>query len=48
MIVIASAYLLPMYLVGRWYAQALTCLALATAGAIALKYTWYNHLPPAE
>ena len=48
MVVIASAYLLPMYLVGHWYAQALVCLALAAAGAVALKVTWYNHLPPAE
>ena len=48
MVVIASAYLLPMYLVGHWYTQTLICLALATTGAVALKYTWYNHLPPAE
>ena len=48
MVVITSAYLLPMYLVGHWYTQTLICLALATAGTVALKYTWYNHLPPAE
>lgn len=48
MVVIACIYLLPMYLVGHWYTQTFVCLALATAGAVALKYTWYNHLPPAE
>jgi hypothetical protein len=40
--------LLPMYLVGRWYPQALLCLALATAAATGLKHTWYDNLPPAE
>jgi uncharacterized membrane protein len=48
MVVIAAAYLLPMYLVGHWYTHALVCLSLAVAGAILLKHTWYNHLPPVE
>jgi solute:Na+ symporter, SSS family len=48
MVVITCAYLAPMYLVGHWHTHALACLALATAGIVALKYTWYNHLPPAE
>ena len=48
MVVITAAYLLPMYLVGHWYPQALLCLALATAAVTLLKQTWYDNLPPAE
>lgn len=47
-IVGACADLAPMYLVGHWHTHALICLALATAGTVVLKYTWYNHLPSAE
>ena len=48
MVVIAAAYLLPMYLVGHWHSHALTCLSLTIAGAILLKYTAYNNLPHAD
>lgn len=48
MVVIAAAYLLPMYLVGHWYTHALACLTLALLGIILLKHIWYNHLPPPD
>lgn len=49
MIAIAGAYLFPMYLVGHWNTQAIFWFVLAAIAAIALKFTWYNHLPvPAD
>ncbi len=45
---ILSAYLAPMYLVGHWHRQAAVCLAIFLAAAIALYFTWYRSLPPAE
>ena len=45
--VILGVYLAPMYLVGHWLTEATICLAIATAAAIALYFTWYLHLPPA-
>jgi Na+/proline symporter len=48
MIVITTAYLFPMYLVGHWYGYALLCAALAAAGVFVMKHTWYNKLPPAD
>jgi len=45
MVVIATLYLLPMYLVGHWYSYALICFALALIGTFILKFTWYDNLP---
>jgi Na+/proline symporter len=45
MVAIVGAYLFPMYLVGHWYTQAMFWLTLGILAAIALKFTWYNHLP---
>jgi Na+/proline symporter len=42
---IAALYLMPMYLVGHWYAYAGVCAAVASAAIVALKFTWYDFLP---
>jgi Na+/proline symporter len=45
---IFGAYVAPMYLVGHWHWNAAAWGAVATAATIALKFTWYDHLPKAE
>jgi hypothetical protein len=45
MVAIFGAYLFPMYLVGHWYTQAFFWFGLALIAVIALRFTWYNHLP---
>ena len=47
-VVIIAVYLAPMYFVGHWHAQGGICLAVAAAGVVALYFTWYRNLPPAE
>ena len=47
-VVILGVYLSPMYLVGHWHVRAVICLATALAAGIALYFTWYLHLPPAD
>lgn len=48
LIVIGSAYLMPMYLVGHLYKRALVSFCLAVVGVLALKRTWYENLPEAR
>jgi Na+/proline symporter len=48
MIAICGAYLFPMFLVGHWYTRAMLWLCVGSAAAIALKFTWYDHLPGRE
>ena len=48
MVAITGFYLFPMYLVGHWHAASAVCLGAALLAAIALVFTWYRHLPPAE
>lgn len=48
MVAIAGAYLFPMYLVGHWYLQAILWFSLGLTAAIALRFTWYTHLPPSR
>jgi hypothetical protein len=45
MLAITGLYLFPMYLVGHWYAASMFWLGLAIAAVVALRYTWYKHLP---
>ncbi|MCA9236372.1 MAG: hypothetical protein KDA44_12940 [Planctomycetales bacterium] len=45
---IFAAYIAPMYLVGHWHWHALAWGAVAVATIIALRFTWYANLPPAE
>lgn len=47
-VAIFGAYVSPMYLVGHWHTSALIWAAISAAAMIALKFTWYDHLPPAE
>ncbi len=46
MLAITGLYLFPMYLVGHWYLYSAIWLGLAIAAVFALKYTWYQFLPP--
>ena len=48
MIAIASFYLFPMYLVGRWYRTALLFLGIGLAAVFILRFTWYRNLPQAS
>ncbi|HEV56667.1 MAG TPA: hypothetical protein ENN87_04110 [Phycisphaerales bacterium] len=45
MVAIAGIYVGPMYLVGRWYAQACLCFAAAALAAAVMYFTWYRNLP---
>jgi len=45
---VIGIYLAPMYLVGHWHRQAGLCAALAAVCALALYFTWYRNLPPAD
>lgn len=45
MAAIASLYLFPMYLVGRWYDNSLACLGIGLFAIFVLKFTWYRNLP---
>ncbi|MGD8538590.1 MAG: hypothetical protein PVI66_07730 [Candidatus Aminicenantes bacterium] len=45
MVAIVGAYLFPMYLVGHWYTQSILWLSAGAIAAVALKFTWYDHLP---
>ena len=45
MLAIIGLYLFPMYLVGHWYAYSVAWLAVAIAGIVALRCTWYRNLP---
>ncbi len=45
---IFGAYVSPMYLVGHWHWNAFAWATVAIASMIALKFTWYDHLPKAE
>jgi Na+/proline symporter len=45
---ITALYLGPMYLVGHWHGNAAICLGIVVAAVIALYFTWYRNLPPAE
>ena len=47
-IAIFGAYLTPMYLVGHWHTYALAWFTVAVMASIALKFTWYDHLPQAD
>jgi len=47
-IAIFGAYVSPMYLVGHWHTSALIWAAVSAAAMIALKFTWYDHLPQPE
>jgi Na+/proline symporter len=47
-IAILGLYLAPMYLVGHWHVRAALCLGAAALAAVALYFTWYRNLPPAE
>jgi len=48
MVAVTDLYLGPMYLVGHWYARAGVWLGAAAAAIVALAFTWYRYLPPAE
>ncbi len=48
MVAITGLYLAPMYLVGHWFPQAITCFLAASAAVITLSFTWYRHLPARE
>ena len=45
---ISGLYLSPMFFVGHWYAKATGWLFVALASIAALKFTWYDHLPPRQ
>lgn len=45
LVMIGSAYLAPMYLVGHKHLPALVCAALVLAAGLVLKSTWYHNLP---
>lgn len=47
-VAIFGAYVSPMYLVGHWHTSALIWAAISAAAMIALKFTWYDHLPEPE
>jgi len=47
-IAILGAYLFPMYLVGHWHGYAVICLGVSVSAVVALVFTWYRHLPPAD
>jgi len=46
MLAITGLYLFPMYLVGHWYLYSAFFFALALSAVVALRYTWYQFLPP--
>ncbi len=48
MAAVCGLYLSPMFLVGHWYGKAILWFMVALVSAIVLKFTWYDHLPPAE
>ena len=48
MAAICGLYLFPMYLVGHWYGKSLLWLGIAAAAIVALRFTWYSTLPPAD
>ena len=48
MVAVTGLYLGPMYLVGHWYTRSAVWLGAAAAAIVALGFTWYRHLPPAE
>jgi Na+/proline symporter len=48
MVAITGLYLAPMYLVGHRHGIAAGFLGTALLAAIALAFTWYRYLPPAE
>ncbi len=48
MAAISGGYLFPMYLVGHWYGWAGFWLGILLAAVVALYFTWYRNLPPAE
>lgn len=47
-VAIFGAYVSPMYLVGHWHTSALIWGGISVAAMVALKITWYDHLPQAE
>jgi Na+/proline symporter len=47
-VAIFGAYVSPMYLVGHWHWNALAWAVVSAAAMIALKFTWYDHLPQPE
>jgi hypothetical protein len=47
-VAIFGAYVSPMYLVGHWHTSALIWAAVSAIAMIALKFTWYDHLPQPE
>ncbi len=48
MAAVSGLYLSPMFLVGHWYGKAILWFMVAVVSAVVLKFTWYDHLPPAE
>jgi Na+/proline symporter len=45
MVATYTLYMSPVYLMGKWYAEAATCLGIFAACSIALYFTWYKTLP---
>ena len=40
-----SLYMSPIYMMGRWYAEAAICLGLFLACSVVLYFTWFKQFP---